>query len=372
MAYRTNFETSWRVEPTRVLQFHPANDIEHHVPDHQPPPIYQNDLERHEIDNCLPQIEAVRRGLIEMHALTKGHYPGKRMKSNALPGLSSVGFWNCRRNQDWGLDPHRNEGMEIVFQETGDNTFEVDGRQHELHAGHLTVTRPWQLHQLGKPHILPGRLHWLILDVGVRRPNQIWQWPSWLVLDPRDLSSLARRLRLGTRSVWQTTPSVRDAFLEISHCVKNWQDGRMASRLAVAINRLLVEMLDLMAEETPREPPEPAARRRTVEWFLRDLSSHPSSCHQFWSLESMAAECGIGITTMAKYCRELVNNGPMAYLNLCRLEHAARELREQPHRSVTEIAMRAGFNSSQYFATCFRKRFNASPVGYRQNHTGNA
>jgi AraC family L-rhamnose operon regulatory protein RhaS len=68
---------------------------------------------------------------------------------------------------------------------------------------------------------------------------------------------------------------------------------------------------------------------------------------------------------MTKYCRELVNNGPIAYLNLCRLEHAARTLREEAGLSVTEIAMRAGFNSSQYFATHFRKRYRTTPVIYR-------
>ena len=60
-------------------------------------------------------MKALSEGKIEMHALSKGHYPGKRMNSNILPGLTNVGFWNCRGAQDWGLDSHRNEGLEIVF-----------------------------------------------------------------------------------------------------------------------------------------------------------------------------------------------------------------------------------------------------------------
>jgi AraC family L-rhamnose operon regulatory protein RhaS len=51
----------------------------------------------------------------------------------------------------------------------------------------------------------------------------------------------------------------------------------------------------------------------------------------------------------------------MEYLNQCRLDHAARQLREKPELSVTDVAFANGFNSSQYFATCFRRRFKLSP-----------
>lgn len=307
----------------------------------------------------------MREGTIELHALSKGHYPGKRMNSNILPGLSNIGFWNCRRAQDWGLNPHRNEGLEIVFLETGGMGFEVDGRTHALQAGHLALTRPWQLHKLGDPHIGRGRLYWLILDVGVRRPNQDWQWPSWVVLDSRDLAVLTRKLRHGEQSVWMMNPRIREMFHELADCVLRWSEPHTTSRLAVVVNRVLVELLEALSEHHADESPDLGTRRRTVELFLKDLAENPASSAEPWTLETMSLQCGMGITAMAKYCRELVNNGPMAYLNLCRLEHAAHLLRGDPGLSVTEIAMRAGFNSSQYFATNFRKRYRTTPLGYR-------
>ncbi|MEI9960533.1 MAG: hypothetical protein WDM76_05170 [Limisphaerales bacterium] len=42
----------------------------------------------------------------------------------------------------------------------------ADQKKHHLAPGHFTITRPWQLHKLGAPNIGPGRLHWLIVDVG--------------------------------------------------------------------------------------------------------------------------------------------------------------------------------------------------------------
>jgi AraC family L-rhamnose operon regulatory protein RhaS len=79
----------------------------------------------------------------------------------------------------------------------------------------------------------------------------------------------------------------------------------------------------------------------------------------------MAERCGIGTTTLLKYCRELVNTGPMEYLNHCRLNHAAHLLKDKPNLSITDIAMQCGFSASQYFATCFRQQFHTTPQLYR-------
>lgn len=310
-------------------------------------------------------MRAVSEGRIEMQALSKGHYPGERMNSNILPGLANVGFWNCRGAQDWGLEPHRNEGLEIVFLETGGMGFEVDGRTHQLHAGNLTVTRPWQLHRLGDPHIGRGRLSWIILDVGVRRPNQEWRWPSWVVLSPGDREELTRKLRHGEQAVLSAGLPMRQVFRELGDCVLRWGDPGVVSRLAVAVNRLLVELLDVLVEQQLDESPELVSRRRTVELFLRDLADNPASAAEPWTLEAMAAHCGMGVTSLAKYGRELVNCGPMAYLGSCRLAHAARALREEAGGSVTEVAMRVGFNSSQYFATAFQREYGRTPSAYR-------
>jgi AraC-like DNA-binding protein len=73
----------------------------------------------------------------------------------------------------------------------------------------------------------------------------------------------------------------------------------------------------------------------------------------------------VGVTTFSKYCRERVNAGPVEYLNHCRLEMAACRLRMERNVPITVIALNSGFNSSQYFATLFVKRYGVSPSQYR-------
>ena len=178
---------------------------------------------RFQIDSCEPQLAAARSGKIKFHALSHGFYPGERLKPAQMPGISSLGFWDGVSTQDWGLELHRNEGLEICFLETGSMPFTVEAKDFELHSGHLTITRPWQLHKLGAPHIGPGKLHWLILDLEARRPNQDWRWPRWLTLTQSDKEQLTRKLRHNENAVWKASPAVPAIFRSLSDCVLNWK-----------------------------------------------------------------------------------------------------------------------------------------------------
>jgi AraC-like DNA-binding protein len=340
------------------LQNYSAKNIEHSM---LTKPTYKARNARYEIDRCEPQNRAIENGKILFHALTKGHYPGTPVPENILPGLNSIGFWNAGGTQDWGEDPHRNEGVEITFLETGSMAFTADQKKHDLRAGHFTITRPWQLHKLGAPNIGPGRLHWLILDVGVRRPHQNWQWPAWMVLTKDDLAELTRKLRHNENPVWNATPAITQSFRELARSVEAWDRPYAISRLATNLNQLFLNMLDALSEQQTQETPDLTSRQRTVELFLHEVENNPAISRELWTINTMAEHCSMGVTAFSKYCRELMNAGPMEFLNRCRLDHAACQLREQPGLSVTDIAFANGFNSSQYFATRFRQRFHISP-----------
>jgi AraC-like DNA-binding protein len=325
---------------------------------------YRGRDKRYDVDLCEPQKEAVRDRKIEFHALTKGHYPGLSIPSNVLPGLNSIGFWNANTSQDWGLNAHRNEGIEFVFLETGASDFTVDQKIYHLHAGQFTITRPWQLHKLGAPNIGPGRLHWLILDVGVRRPHQDWRWPKWVILTKSDIARLTQKLRHNENPVWSSTPAIAQSFRELARCVAAWDRPHIVSRMTVYLNQLLVGILDALAEQQTNENEHLISLKRAVEMFFCDLKEGRIDLSEPWTLDRMTSHCNMGVTAFSKYCRELVNAGPMEFLNQCRLERAAAQLRSRPDLSITEIAFANGFNSSQYFATSFRRRYRVSPRGF--------
>ena len=71
-------------------------------------------------------------GKIRFRALTHGHYPEHLLPPWYCPASSSVGHLDARGEQDWGLDPHCNEGIEISLLETGHMGFTVDAREYLL------------------------------------------------------------------------------------------------------------------------------------------------------------------------------------------------------------------------------------------------
>lgn len=328
-------------------------------------PLYQDECETYQADTCRGLIEGVTAGRVRVEALVHGHYPGRPLPRGTLPGVKSVGFWDAVADQDWGLDWHRNEGIELTFLESGRIEFAVDRRHVELQPHDLTVTRPWQAHRVGDPHVTAGRLHWLILDVNVRRPHQPWRWPAWLVLTPADRDELTRFLRHNEEPVWPATPKLAACFREIAHAVESDERGRNVSRLTVCLNDLFLLLLDLF-----RAHPVPLDRsltstQRTVQLFWQELQGRREHLALEWTVARMAKRCGLGVTRFTQLSKELTNMPPVQHLNRCRLKAAAELLRDRPELSITEVAFECGFSSAQYFTTLFRRAFAATPKRYR-------
>lgn len=332
-------------------------------------PRYLLDDEVLHADDCLPLVEAARAGRVRFEALVRGGYPGTPLRGRALEGVRSLGFWNAPDRQDWGLDWHRNEGLELTFLSSGSLAFSTDGFDGTLGSGSLTVTRPWQPHRVGDPQVGPSHLFWLILDLDVRRPNQRWRWPGWINLTRRDLDRLTRILRQNETPVWPANRAVRDCWTRIGK-VLTGEDAHQVSRLQVEISALFIELIALFESCEPALDRFLSSAERSVELFLERLGRDEALLQKCRSVEDMARLCDLSETRFHQLCQGLVNQSPGRYLNLLRIRHAQRLLLKDPERSITDIAMACGMSSSQYFATVFRQVSGESPRRWRQRHAG--
>jgi AraC-like DNA-binding protein len=319
-------------------------------------------------DRCLPLVRAVEKGEIRLEALARRGYPGRPMPARMLPEVSTLGYWDAHHEQSWGLDWHRNEGIELTYLARGRLSFAVDGNGCSvMESGTLTITRPWQQHRVGNPRIEASKLLWLILDVGVRQPNQPWQWPSWLVLSGNDRQTLTNLLRHNEQPVWQGSTELDRCFQQLAMLAGTPRPASMLSRFQLHLNELFVVLLELLLSRQPALDPRLSSSRRTVDLFLRSLSEQ---IERPWTLDGMANDCGLGRTRFADYCLQLTNVTPMEYLANGRIEAACRMLVQLPHRSITEIAFACGFCSSQYFSTQFHEKIGVTPREYRQRELG--
>ncbi len=285
------------------------------------------------------------------------------MPGNLLPEVSTVGFWDATGNQTWGLDWHRNEGIELTYLARGRTEFLVDEEAFALDSGDLTITRPWQRHRVGNPFIGPSRLCWLILDVGVRRPDQKWRWPNWMILSSDDLSRLTALLSQNEQPVWRANDEIAACFERLASLAYTREASRAQTRLRLYINELFIAVRELLEEHKVKLDARLTSTRRSVELFL---SSIPEHLQEDWSLDHMAYQCGLGATAFSNYCRQITNLTPVKYLAQCRIEAAKKMLREHADMSVTEVALACGFQTSQYFSTAFRHSTRLSPRAWRE------
>jgi AraC-like DNA-binding protein len=344
-----------------------AVNFEQHFGDAMPRPIpiYKDQDETYRADSCGPLAAAAEHKRLQFEALRHGHYPGRVLPAGAMPGLKMAGFWDAHGDQDWGLDWHRNEGLEITMLESGSLKFGADGHEYNLSPDHLTIMRPWQRHRVGDPNITASRLIWLILDLGVRRPNEPWKWPSWMVLSKPDMEELTNILRHNEQPVWTASPDIRKCFRAIAQAVAADRDGSHISHLLLRISELFLLLLEMLRARKVELDRTLSSTRRTIELFLHDLRAHQENLSLKWTLEEMAESCGLGLTQFVHHVRSLTNMSPLQYLNYCRLDLAARMLRESRAASITDVSLACGFSSSQYFATQFDRRFGMSPREFR-------
>lgn len=314
-------------------------------------------------DACEPLEAAVRDGSVELKALTHGAYPGTTLDDDVVSGLGTVGFWNAVKLQEWGLAWHRNEGIEVTYLDRGQAAFSTRDGDWILEPGQFTVTRPWQEHKVGAPNVAASRLHWLIIDVGVRRPHQEWVWPDWIGLTTADLARLTELLQNNEHPVWDADPGVAIAFDILRQTVLTPGSTTLESELRICTTQLLLALL--RAFERDPSPADAGLRspRRAVRMFLDELDGHLD--HQ-WTLAEMAGAARLGRSQFSQYCRELTNMAPVEYLTSRRIALATKMLAEVPEMSVTDVALHSGFQSSQYFATVFRRNTGLSAREFRQ------
>lgn len=331
-------------------------------------PRYRSGKVTYVADDCGPVREAAARGSVEVKAFVHGHYPGEILPQKTLPELLSVGYWNAEQDQNWGLDWHRNEGLELSYLRNGTVDFMTSDYSGTLASNTMMISGPWQLHRLGNPFIGAGTLQWIILDQNVRRSSQKWSWPHWIVLTEEDRNELTRLLLYNRNPVFFASPGMKQSWDRLYRAVQHNRHTTHASHFAVQINEILLLLLEYLRNPDSRKDqkasPDFSPSIRVVQIFLDELKSIPSQLEYPWTVAEMAKSCRMSESRFTHCCRQVVNQSPMNYLNKWRIEFAMKIMREAPEKTITEIAMKCGFSTSQYFATVFKKITDQTPKEY--------
>lgn len=124
----------------------------------------------------------------------------------------------------------------------------------------------------------------------------------------------------------------------------------------------------MSSSESPQEPAEAAPYINPLDsGFLSTLNAKMSEniSDEEFSIDSMAEQMNMSRSSFYRKLKAITGMTPVDYLKNCRLEHAARLIREGTR--ITEVALMSGFTSSSYFSKCFKAKYGQNPKEYQQS-----
>ena len=139
----------------------------------------------------------------------------------------------------------------------------------------------------------------------------------------------------------------------------------------LVFTRLKLAELFLLLMECPIQPEEETYLPRGQELLIRHLRDHIVSDElHYSSLEELAVEHGISVSLLQKSFKQVYGMPVYQYLKSYRLEKAAASL-HATDRSVTTIALDAGYTNAAKFSEAFRKQYGLPPSEYRRTQKQN-
>ena len=135
-------------------------------------------------------------------------------------------------------------------------------------SGPVDHHRPWQRHRIGNPNVLASRFHWLIFDVGVRRPNQTWLWPPWLLYPKAGLQRLTTILRHNEQPVWRANEEIVRCFRNLGKAAGlGATTPETIGRLKLLINELIITLAEMLERRKPELDENLSSSERAIRLF---------------------------------------------------------------------------------------------------------
>jgi AraC family transcriptional regulator len=190
------------------------------------------------------------------------------------------------------------------------------------------------------------------------------------LLNPRAVAEIEAELGVHPRAEWHEHPGLEDgvlaqllrfAAMEVDDC---GSCGRLyADSLAHAIIIRFIR-----AVRTPVQEGETCLHPFPRHRLRRVLERINSEFDHDLDLETLARDSGYSRAHFLRMFRAAMGKTPHRYLVDIRLEHVRQEL-ERNERSITDVALAAGFSSHSHLTKVFRQQFGVPPSAYRRSTT---
>jgi len=238
--------------------------------------------------------------------------------------------------------------VEICYLESGEQTYWLGSQRYDLRGGDVFVTLPHERHGSDQAPEGKGVLYWLLLRIpeGHRGLLSLSATESRQVVDR--LLAIPARSFPGGEGLGRLLRRVMAAF-------DRADDPLRTVNLRNLLLRFLLDVLEASHGTVRRVSPEIQA----VKQLIAENLDQPLPVHR------LARAAHLSPSRFKARFKAEVGIPPADYALRQRIDRA-RQLLWAGNVSVTEVAMRLGFSSTQYFATVFKRYTGHTPSAYWQ------
>ncbi len=245
------------------------------------------------------------------------------------------------------LSRHVHGGMEFVYVAKGRQYYRVAGEEHIVESGELFFTRAGEPHDSSARPEEKSLFYYLIVDV----PALCDGYLGW----GDEGQALALALAAMQRRVFRAR-----------HDARRLLDGMLACALtqppfaATTLRNLLSAFLMGAIESERRHGADKPVSMQPVLGYIEERIEEDIS------LEELANLANLSLPRFKASFRRQAGIPPREFV-LRRKVERAKALLALPELTVTDVAYRLQFSSSQYFATVFKRYAYVTPTQYRES-----
>ena len=251
--------------------------------------------------------------------------------------------------------PHWHAALEIIMPLEGDYFVECNGIPYYLQVNDVLIIAPGALH-----HIHAARGKRLIFQANLGKSGIFQSFDSFfsymqpaLVISPSSYPSIHSGIVDAMNSIYEESSDVNP-----------FKDASIYSSL---INILLWTAREYVTARSPISAGSNSKQQEYIEKFMSISRYVNEHCTEDLTLEAISEMAGFSKYHFSRLFKDFTNTSFHKYLNIQRINYSESLLMD-PAISITEVAIRSGFNSISAFMRMFKIIKGCTPTEFRRLH----
>ena len=269
----------------------------------------------------------------------------------AYNSMNGLNLYHNREAEDYPI--HWHTPLEIIMPVEGIYTVVIDDVPHTFKEGDIWITPPGTLHKLVAPP--SGERLIMLFDYG-------------LICNVKAMGSLLHMLHPYALITKEEYPDLNSSLrFYIEEIAKEYDHPTPFTEAFIysLMIRFFVALGRANINDNTKFPGVTRCKQHEyVEKFMMVCNYITEHCTENISVEQLAGIAGFSKFHFVRLFKQFSNMSYHEYLTQKRIAHAEQLLIE-PNLSITEVAMRSGFNSLSTFNRIFKAAKNCTPSEYK-------